>query len=122
MFDGRDLDDASRWVDDWQAGIEAEAAVAHELAARLAELTASARSPDNLIGLTVGASGALTGLELDEAIRRRPAQETARSILATLRSAQTALVAAATAVTDETVGAGSETGQAIIRSYRARSS
>jgi hypothetical protein len=28
MFEGRDLDDAERLVDDWQAGIEARAAQA----------------------------------------------------------------------------------------------
>jgi hypothetical protein len=54
MFNGRDLDEATRLVDDWQAGIEARAAQARELAARLGTLTASARSDDGLISVTVG--------------------------------------------------------------------
>jgi hypothetical protein len=120
MFDGRDLDDAARMVDDWQAGIEARAAQARELGARLSALMGSARSDDGLVSVTVGSSGAITGLELKEGIRERPAAETARAILATVRAAQASLVAAATAVTAETVGADSDTGQAVIASYVSR--
>jgi DNA-binding protein YbaB len=120
MFDGRDLDDAERLVDDWQAGIEARAAAARQLSERLAGLSASARSDDDLVEVTVGASGAVTGLTLDERIRRQPAEGTARSILATMRAAQAALTAAATEVTAETVGTDSATGQAVIASFEAR--
>jgi DNA-binding protein YbaB len=120
MFDGRDLDEAERLVDDWQAGIEARAAQARELASRLGALTASASSEDGLVSVTVGASGALVNLELDEGIRQQPAATTAREILGALRAAQLALTSAATAVTAETVGAESETGKAVIASYEAR--
>jgi DNA-binding protein YbaB len=120
MFDPSDLDSAERWVDDWQAGFEERAAQARELSTRLAELTASARSDDGLIEVTVGSSGALVGLELDEDIRRQSAAKTAREILATLNAAQVAMTAAATAVTAETVGADSETGRAVIASFTAR--
>ena len=120
MFDGRNLDDAERLVDDWQAGIEARAAAARALSERLAGLSASARSDDDLVEVTVGASGVITELELDEGIRRQPAADTARSILATMRAAQAALTAAATEVTAETVGADSATGQAVIASFEAR--
>ena len=122
MFDGRDLDEAAQLVDDWQAGIEARAAQARELAARLGALTATARSDDGLVSVTVGPSGAITDLELTEAIRERPAADTARAILATVRAAQASLTAAATAVTAETVGAESETGKAVIASYISRQS
>jgi hypothetical protein len=120
MFDGRDLDEAEQLVDDWQAGIEARAAQTRELAARLGALTATAKSDDELISVTVGASGAPTDLTLKEEIRERPAAETARAILATIRKAQAALTAAATKATAETVGADSETGKAIIASYVSR--
>jgi DNA-binding protein YbaB len=120
MFDGRDLDEAERLVDDWQAGFEERAAQARELAARLGALTASVRSDDGFVSVTVGPSGALVDLELDEEIRQQPAATTAREILATLRAAQAALTSAATAVTAETVGAESETGKAVIASYVAR--
>jgi hypothetical protein len=120
MFDGRDLDDAERLVDDWQAGIEARAAQARELAARLVALTATARSEDGLVSVTVGSSGGITDLVLKEGIRDRPATDTARAILATLRSAQSSLTAAAPAAAADTVGADTETGKAVIASYVAR--
>src|SRR5689334_6734433 len=112
MFDGRDLDDTERMVDDWQAGIEARAAGAQELSIRLAALTASARSADDLVEVKVGATGDLIGLELAEGIRGRPAAETAREILATLRAARISLTEAVTAAAAETVGADSAPGQA----------
>jgi len=120
MFDGRDFDAAEQMVDDWQAGIEERAAQARELSARLAQLSARARSDDELVTVTVGSSGDLTGLELDERIRDRPAAETAREIMATLRSARGILTAAVTEATTETVGADSATGQAVIASYTGR--
>jgi hypothetical protein len=120
MFDGRDLDEAEQLVDDWQAGIEARAAQTRELASRLGALTATAQSEDELISVTVGASGAPTDLTLKEGIREQRAAETARAILATVRKAQASLTAAATEATAETVGADSETGKAIIASYVAR--
>jgi hypothetical protein len=120
MFDGRDLDEAERLVDDWQAGFEERAAQARALSARLGALTATARSEDELVTVTVGASGAIADLVLEEGIRDRPAAETARAILATLRAAQASLTKAATEATAETVGADSETGKAVIASYVAR--
>ena len=120
MFDGRDLDEAERLVDDWQAGFEERAAQARALSARLGSLTATATSEDELVTVTVGASGAISDLELEEGIRDRPATETARAILATLREAQASLTKAATEVTAETIGADSETGKAVIASYVAR--
>jgi hypothetical protein len=120
MFDGHDLDAAERLVDDWQARIEERAAAARELSARLAELTGSARSEDGLVSVTVGPAGTMTDLRLEEGIRRRAASSTAEAILETMRAAQAALTAAATAATDETVGADSPTGRAVIASYAAR--
>jgi hypothetical protein len=107
-------------VDDWQDGIEARAAGARELSIRLAALSASARSADGLVEVMVGATGDLVGLELAEGIRERPAAETAREIVATLRAARISLIEAVKAVAAETVGADSATGQAVIASYRGR--
>jgi hypothetical protein len=120
MFDGRDLDAAERMVDDWQAGFEERAAQARALSGRLAALTATVRSDDELVSVTVGASGVITDLTLEEGVREQPADETARAILATMRAAQATLTRAATAATAETVGADSETGKAVIASYVAR--
>ena len=120
MFDGRDFEAAERMIDDWQAGIEERAARAKELSARLSRLSARARSDDRLVTVTVGASGDLVGLELDERIRQRPAAETARTILRTLRAAQARLTEAVADATAETVGADSATGRAVLASYTGR--
>ena len=120
MFDGRDFEAAERMIDDWQAGIEARAARAKELSARLARLSARVRSDDRLVTITVGSSGDLVGLELDERTRQRPAAETARAILKTLRAAQGRLAEAVADATAETVGTDSPTGRAVIASYTGR--
>jgi hypothetical protein len=120
MLDGRDFEAAERMIDDWQAGIEARAVRARELSARLARLSARARSDDRLVTVTVGASGDLVGLELDERTRQRPAAETARTILRTLRAAQARLIEAVADATAETVGADSATGRAVLASYAGR--
>jgi hypothetical protein len=120
MVDGSDPGAAERMVDDWQAQFEQRAAQARELSARLAVLTATARSDDGLVSITVGPSGGLTDLRLDEGIRARPAAETARQILATLAAAQAELTGLVTAATAETVGAETETGKAVIAAVAAR--
>jgi hypothetical protein len=120
MFDGRDLDGAERMVDDWQAGFEQRAAQARDLSSRLAQLSGSARSADGLVEVTLGPSGAVTGLRLDEGIRRRPAAETAKEILATLRAAQAGLTRQASTAVAETLGTESETGHAVLASFLAR--
>jgi hypothetical protein len=119
MFNGENLDAAERRIDEWEAGLSERAAAARELAERLSALSVSAKSPDELVAVTVSSSG-LTGLDLAEGIRQRPAKETAEAIIATLRAAQNELTKAAAAVTEETVGAESETGRAVIAAYQAR--
>ena len=120
MFDGRDLEDAQRMIDDWQTGIEARAAQARELSARLSGLTATTESDDELVRVTISSTGALVRLELAEGIRGRPAAETAHEIMKTLRTARERLTAAATEATRETVGVESATGRAIIASFAER--
>ena len=119
MFDSGDLDETERLVRDWEAGLEDRAAAARELSQRLSLLSGSARSPDGSVAVTVGPSGVVRALTLDEAVRRQPAAQIARSILATLGAAQAALVAQARIAADETVGAGSELGRAVLSSYAA---
>lgn len=113
-----DLGAAERRIDEWQAGFEQRAAQARELNARLASLRAGARSDDGLVSVTVGPTGRLVDLRLEEGIRKRPAADTAREILTTLAAAQESLTAQVTAATEETVGANSETGRAVIESFR----
>ena len=120
MFDGRDLDAADRWVDDWQSGIEREAAKAQALADRLAGISGRARSADGLVEVAVGASGAIADLWLAEGIRARSAQRTAQEILTTLAAAKAALAEQAAIAVAETVGAESATGHAVLAAFSAR--
>jgi DNA-binding protein YbaB len=118
MFDSRALDGTQRLVDDWQAGFEHRAAQAQLLAGRLAVATASARSSDGLVEVTVGPSGAVADLHLDEAIRRRSAERTAQEIMATIAAARAALAELAAAAVADTVGTDSEVGRAVLSSYQ----
>ncbi|MEU4243589.1 YbaB/EbfC family nucleoid-associated protein [Actinoplanes sp. NPDC026619] len=117
MFDGN-WDDAERTIDDWQAGFERRAAQARELAGRMAGLTATARSQDRLVEVTVGRSGELTDLRLDEDTRRQPAAQTARDILATIAAARVALAGKVQEAVGDTLGADSEAGKAVLKGYR----
>lgn len=120
LGDDADLDAAQRWVDEWQSGIAERAERATALSGRLAALSATARSPDGLIEVTVAASGTVTALRLDERIRQQSAARTATQVVATIGAAQRELTRLATEATAETVGLDNETGQAIVRSFAAR--
>ncbi|MEV4349514.1 YbaB/EbfC family nucleoid-associated protein [Actinoplanes sp. NPDC049596] len=119
MFDGRGFEAAEQMVDDWQEGFERRAAQARELAARMEGLRATGRSPDGLVEVTVGRAGELTGLHLDEDIRRQPASTTEREILAAVSAARTALAEKVRHAVDDTLGADTESGRAILAGYEA---
>lgn len=118
LFGGRDPDAAENAVDAWQEGFEERARSARELAGRMATLSVTARSSDRLVEVTVGRSGELTGLRLDEKTRQHSAAATAQAILATVAGARAALADKVTAIVDETVGADTAAGRAILDSYR----
>jgi DNA-binding protein YbaB len=120
MFDGGSLGDAERLIDEWRGTIEERAARARALESRLARLTETARSPDGLVTVTIDGQGDLTALKLAEGIRQRPAELTAREILATLRVARGALVTAVRAAAAETMGPDTATGRVVVESFTSR--
>ena len=120
MFDGNDWDEADRTIDDWQAGFERRAAQARELAARMDGMSASARSQDRLVEVTVGRSGEVTDLWLDEEIRQQPATRTAREILAAVAAARVALSGKVQEAVAGTIGVESPAGQAVLTGYRTK--
>lgn len=121
MFSGDlDLDAAERLIDGWQSAIEKRASEAKTLAQRLGGLRATARSKDGLVEVTVGASGVVNALSLDEKTRGQSASETSRQILAVMREAQAELARRTAEVTAETLGPDSTTGQAIVDSFAQR--
>ena len=114
---GDDLGAADQWIDDWESTIQTRAAQAKEFAERAAGLTATARSADGAIGVTVDSSGGLAKLELSERIRSRPAHETSDQIVATLRAAQARLAQLMAEAADEV---GGDVGRTVAASYASR--
>jgi DNA-binding protein YbaB len=112
-----DLDAAERRVNDWQSAIDQRAREARAVAERLAGLSATSRSRDGLVGVTVGSSGTVSGITLDERIRAQPAAETARQILVVMRQAQADLARQVAEATAASLDPGSDTGRAIVDLY-----
>jgi DNA-binding protein YbaB len=79
-------------IDEWQHAFEERAARARALTARTSSLSATAREGDGIVEVTVGSDGQITGLRLDEEIRRQPAATTARQILFAIASAKASLM------------------------------
>jgi DNA-binding protein YbaB len=115
-----DLAAAGAWVDDWESKLAERAAKARELSLRLAALTATARDRAGLIRVTVGSSGSVVDLTLDERCRQQSAAETARQILATVRAAQAQLLDQIGVASREAYGDSIATAESIIESYRQR--
>jgi DNA-binding protein YbaB len=118
--DGLDLDAAEQWVDGWEASIQERAEQARALSQKLAALSGTARSSDDLVEVTVDSSGAVTGIELDEGIRDQRATTTAEQIMTVMRAAQAELARQVAEAGAETVGAGSEISRAIVASFTSR--
>lgn len=119
MLNG-DLDRAEEWVRSWTAQVSARADAAAALAERVAELSASATGADGAIRVTVGSSGVVTGLNLNDRVQRMPAQELAAQIMAVIARAQVALGGRVGELVDDTVGPDSETGRAVLDSFTRR--
>jgi hypothetical protein len=90
------------------------------LADRMATLSSSADGDEGAIRVTVASSGNLTGLELDDRVQAYHGADLAAAILRVMRRAQAGLVDRVAAAVDETVGAGSETGRAVLDSFLQR--
>jgi hypothetical protein len=95
-------------------------AAAAALADRVAALRASASGADGAISVTVASSGNVTGLELDERSLGLGAPGLAIEILRTIRRAQSALADRVADAVEATVGAGTETGKAVLDGFTQR--
>ena len=107
-------------IDAWQHAFEERAAQAAALTERTSGLSATARDSDGLVEVTVGSGGQITGLRLDEEIRRQPAATTARQILAAIAAAKASLARDFAQATADTIGLDSATGQAVMNSLNVR--
>jgi hypothetical protein len=109
----RDIDAAEDWLDSWTAGVNEQARAAADLARQVSALSSTAESDDGAIRVTVGSAGQIERLELADA-------ELGRRILQVMRAAQARLATAVAATVEQTVGADTETGRAVIQSFETR--
>jgi hypothetical protein len=117
---GRDLDDADEWARSWTSRTTAPAEAAAALADRVAGISASASGADDAIRVTVGSTGALTDLRLDDRVRELPGTRLAYEIMQVVRHAQANLAAQVADAVGDTVGEDSETGRAVLDSFASR--
>jgi hypothetical protein len=115
-----DVDAAEQWLDSWVSQVDAQAQQAVELSRRVAELVGSAEGRDGAIRVTVGSSGQVEALKLDDRVHELSGPQLAREILAVMRRAQAVLSAEVVEQVRATVGADSEAGRAVIGSFDAR--
>ncbi|GIF06779.1 YbaB/EbfC family nucleoid-associated protein [Actinoplanes siamensis] len=90
------------------------------LADRVATLRASASGAGGAVLVTVASSGNVTALELDDRSLGLGASGLATEILLTIRRAQSALAGQVAEAVEATVGAGTETGKAVLDSFTQR--
>src|SRR5262245_43016172 len=107
-------------IEQWQRGFEERAAQARALSERTAGLSATARGGGGAVEVTGGPGVQITDLRLGEQVRRQAPDVTARQILAAIAAAKTSLARDFTQVAAETVGLGSPTGDALVKSMNAR--
>jgi YbaB/EbfC DNA-binding family protein len=117
---GRDGDDAEEWVRSWSTQVSGRAEAAAALADRVAGLTASATGTDGAVTVTVASSGTMTGLALADSVQRLAGAELADQIMTVMRRAQAGLSELVAEAVDETVGADTETGRAVLESFAQR--
>lgn len=115
-----DVDAADDWLESWAASIDTQAERAVQLSRRVAALAGAAQTPDGSIRVTVGSSGQVTELKLDDRVRRLRGEELAGQIMSVMRQAQASLSTLVAREVQATVGADSETGRAVIHSFESR--
>lgn len=120
MNDPLSLAGAEQWLDEWTASVADSAAQTRRMADRAAKLTATATNADGSVEVTVGSGGSITDLRLDDLVRRWPTEQLSSEILSTIREAQRNLSKRMATVVEETVGANTPSGQAILAGLRER--
>ena len=108
---------SEQWLAGWSASIDERARQAQQLATKVAALSASHRSTNGEVALTVSASGQIVDIKFGDRIRDLAPSELARLVMDTMRRAQAKLTQLAQRAAEETVGADSATGEAVIASF-----
>jgi hypothetical protein len=115
-----DIDAAEEWLDSWVAQVNAQAQDSVDLSRRVAALTGSAEGRDGAIRVTVGSTGRVDRLDLDERVHELSGPRLAQEIMTAIRRAEAALAGRVAEEVRATVGADTETGRAVIHSFDSR--
>jgi hypothetical protein len=115
-----EIDAAEEWLDSWVAQVNAQAERSVELSRRVSALTGSAEGRDGAIRVTVGSTGQVERLDLDERVRHLSGPRLARDIVSVMRRAQAALSSRVADEVRATVGEDTETGRAVLHSFQSR--
>ncbi|MEU0792933.1 YbaB/EbfC family nucleoid-associated protein [Amycolatopsis sp. NPDC005961] len=100
----RDPDEAIRRMDDWAAGFAAKAERYQAAQEETERLRLTASSGDGAVSVTVGADGTVTDLTFSNKIKSFPLDELSRTILTTMRRAQSGIAEKVAGVMSERLG------------------
>ncbi len=100
----RDPDEAIRRMDDWAAGFAAKAERYQAAQEQTERLRLTASSSDGAVSVTVGADGTVTDLTFSNKIKSFPLDELSRTILTTMRRAQSGIAERVAGVMSEELG------------------
>ncbi|GAA0516670.1 hypothetical protein Ade02nite_25160 [Paractinoplanes deccanensis] len=114
------IDAAEEWLDAWVGQANAQAARSVELSRRVAALTGTAEGRDGAIRVTVGSTGQVEQLDLDDRVHELSGPRLAAEIVSVMRRAQAVLSTRVAEEVRATVGADTETGRAVIHSFDSR--
>lgn len=117
---GRNADDAEEWVRSWTTQVSGRAAAGAALADQVSGIACTATGAGGAVRVTVGSSGTVTGLELHDRVQRMSGAELSAEILTVMRRAQAQLTDRVAIAVQNTVGADSETGRAVLGTFAQR--
>ena len=104
-------------LDKWVADAEAGAAKYQHLAAVMDRVRVSVSSPDNLVTITVNASGNITDLRIADRAMSGPGKQLAGQILTAIRRAQADIAARMAEVMQATIGDDTTVMNAVLAEY-----
>ncbi|WIY00262.1 YbaB/EbfC family nucleoid-associated protein [Amycolatopsis mongoliensis] len=117
----RDPDEAIRRMDDWAAGFAAKAQRYQAAQEQTERLRLTASSGDGAVSVTVGADGTVTDLTFSNKVKSFPLDELSRTILTTMRRAQSGIAERVAGVMTEQLGdEDRETRTALLDTLRGR--
>ncbi|WP_424183527.1 YbaB/EbfC family nucleoid-associated protein [Actinokineospora sp. G85] len=104
----------------WAADVESKAQRYQDMQAQVAAVVITESSRDDVVRVTVDASGSVTALVISDEHTRLSGAELSNAVLTTMRRAQARITGAVAEVMEQTVGDDPDTVAAVVGSYRER--